>query len=73
MLIILTIDMNIMIIKVYGRVLKETCEKYGGAEDFINDRIEEVCSHEKLSVEKVIFFLLASYYSCFHVSFFIKA
>lgn len=38
--------------------LKEIFEKCDGAEDFISDRIEEICSHEKLTVEEVIFFLL---------------
>ena len=40
-------------------VIKEICEKYDGEEEFNNDRIEEICSHEKLSVEEVIYFLLA--------------
>ena len=30
-------------------VLKEVAEKYDGAEDFINNRIDEICSQEKLS------------------------
>ena len=42
---------------------KEVSEKYDGAEDFINLRIEEICSHEKLSAKEVIYFL------CFLVSF----
>ena len=49
--------MNNLKIKVYKRVLKEVSEKYEGAEDFINSRIEEICSQEKLSVEEVIYFL----------------
>ena len=43
-------------------VLKDVSEKYEGAEEFINSRIEEMCSQEKLSVEDVIYFL------CFLVS-----
>ena len=38
-------------------------KKYEGANEFINSRIEEICSQEKLSVEEVIYFyvfLLAS-------------
>ena len=31
-------------------------EKYDREEDFINDRIEETCSHQKLSVKEVIYF-----------------
>ena len=38
-------------------VLKDVSEKYEGAEEFINSRIEEMCSQEKLSVEDVIYFL----------------
>ena len=33
-------------VKVYRRVMKEVGEKYDGAEDFINNRIDETCSHE---------------------------
>ena len=32
-------------------------EKHDDEEDFINDRTEEICSHEKLSAE-VIYFLV---------------
>ena len=49
--------MNNLKIKVYRRVLKKVSEKYDGAEDFINSRIEEICSQEKLSAEEVIYFL----------------
>ena len=38
-------------------------KKYDGAKDFINSRIEEICSKEKLSTEEVIYFL------CFLVGF----
>ena len=55
--------MNNLKIKIYKRVLKEVSEKYDGAEDFINSRIEEICSQEKLSAKEVICFL------CFLVSF----
>ena len=58
-LIIQSVDMNNIKIKVYMNVIKEICEKYNGEEEFNNDRIEEICSHEKLSVEEVIYFLLA--------------
>ena len=45
MLIIQSNNMNNIKIKVYKKVLKEICEKYDGAEDFINSRIEENFSH----------------------------
>ena len=57
-------SMNNITIKIYKRVPKEVCKKYDGAEGFINSRIEEICSQEKLSAEEVIYFL------CFLVSFF---
>ena len=43
-------------IKVYKKFLKEICEKHDGAQDFINEKIEEICSHEKLSAEEAIYF-----------------
>ena len=48
--------MNNIKIKVYNKLLKEIHEKYDGAQDFVNDKIEEICSHEKLSAEEVIYF-----------------
>ena len=36
--------MNNIKVKVYKRILKEVAEKYDGAEDFINKRIDEICS-----------------------------
>ena len=49
--------MNNPKIKVYKRVLKEVSKKFDGAEDFMNSRIEEICSQGKLSAEEVICFL----------------
>ena len=48
--------MNKIKIKVYKKVLKEISKKYEGAEDFINNRIDEICPQEKLSAEEVIYF-----------------
>ena len=50
--------MNNLKIKVYRKVLKEVAQKYDGAEDFINNRIEEICSQGKLSAEEIIYFLV---------------
>ena len=44
--------MNNLKIKVYKRVLKEVSKKFDGAEDFMNSRIEEICSQGKLSAER---------------------
>ena len=49
--------MNNLKIKICKRVLKEVSKKCDGAEDFINSRIEEICSQEKLSAEEEIYFL----------------
>ena len=56
--------MNNLKIKIYKRVLKDTSEKYEGAEEFINGRIDEICSQEKLSVEELIY-LLYIFFSLF--------
>ena len=44
-------------VKVYKKVLKGACYKFDGAEEYINERIEEICSHEKLSIEEVSYFV----------------
>ena len=31
-------------IKEYEKTLKEICEKYEGAEDFFNKKLDEICS-----------------------------
>ena len=42
--------------KIYKQVLKNICNKYPGSEKYINDGIEELCSHYMLSVDEVMFF-----------------
>ena len=37
--------------RVHKKVLKEICDKLGEAEEFINEGIEETCSHKKLPIE----------------------
>ena len=49
--------MNNVKVKVYKTILKEVSEKYEGIEEFINGKIEEICSQEKLSGKEVIYFL----------------
>ena len=56
--------MNNAKIKVYKKVLKEICEKYDGAEIFVNDRIEEICSHEKSFGEELTYFLVMFMFPC---------
>ena len=57
--------MNNLNIKIYKRVLKDALEKYEGAEEFINGRIDEICSQEKLSVEELIYLLYIYIYFFF--------
>ena len=57
--------MNNLKIKIYKRVLKDALEKYEGAEEFINGRIDEICSQEKLSVEELIYLLYIYIYIFF--------
>ena len=51
--------MNNIKVKVYKKVLKEVAEKYEGAESFINNRIDEICSLENLFAEEVIHFFVS--------------
>ena len=59
--------MNKIKLNVYKNILQEVCEKFDGAEEFINQKIEETCCHEKLSVEEVTYFVYERL--CFVVSF----
>ena len=36
---------------------KDVCEKFDGAEEFIRDKTEKICSNGKLSVEEVTYLL----------------
>ena len=49
--------MNNIKVKVYKKILKKVLKKFKGGEPFINNRIGEICSQEKLSAEEVIYFL----------------
>ena len=49
--------MNNAKFNVYKKVLQEVCEKFDGAKEFIRDKIKEICSDEKLSVEEVTKFV----------------
>ena len=42
-------------------MLQEVCKKFDGAEEFIKDKIEEICSNEKLSMEKVSYMFINDY------------
>ena len=45
--------MNNVRLNAYKKVLQEVCKKFDGAKEFIKDKIEEICSNEKLSVVEV--------------------
>ena len=52
---------NINKLNVYTKVLQEVSEKLDGAEEFIKDEINEICSNEKLSVEEVTYLFINNY------------
>ena len=35
-----------------GEIIEEVCEKFDGAEEFIKDKIEEICCIEKILVDE---------------------
>ena len=49
--------MNKTKLNVYKKVLQKVCEKSDGAEEFINQKIEEIYYQEKLSVEEITCFV----------------
>ena len=40
---------------IYKIVLQEVCENFNGTEQYIKERIEELCNKKKLSAEEVTF------------------
>ena len=55
------VNMNNTKLYVYKKFLQEVCEKFNGAEQYNKDRIEELCSESKLSVDEVIYLLMNNY------------
>ena len=53
--------MNNTKINVYKKVLQELCEKFNGAQGYIKERIEELCSENKLSVKLVTYLFMNDY------------
>ena len=43
------------------KVLQEVCKKFDGAEELIKDKIEEIRSNEKLSVEQIAYLFMKDY------------
>ena len=52
--------MNNAKLNVYKKVL-QVREKFDGAEEFIKEKIEEICSNGKLSVEEVTYLFMNDY------------
>ena len=50
-------NMNNAKLNFYKKVLQEDFQSFVGAEDFIRDKIDEICCNEKLSVEEVTYFV----------------
>ena len=42
-------------LNVYKKVLQEVCGKFSGAEQYIKEKIEVLCSESKLSAEEVTY------------------
>ena len=51
-------------LNVYKIVLKEVCEKFSGAEEYIKRRIEELCNEKKLSAEEVSYLFTNNHQPC---------
>ena len=51
-------------LNVYKKVLQEVCEKFNGAEQYIKERIEVLCSKSKLSAEEVTYLFTNNYKFC---------
>ena len=47
----------------YKNVLQEVCEKFDRAKEFIRNKVGDICSNEKLSVEEVTYLFMNDYYN----------
>ena len=48
-------------LNVNKNVLQEVCEKFNGAEQYIKEKIEELCSESKLPVDEVTYLFMNDY------------
>ena len=48
-------------LNVYKKVLQEVCEKFNGAEQYIKERIKELWSESKLSIDEVTYLFTNDY------------
>ena len=56
--------MNQKKLNIYKEVLWDADVAFKGGEKIINERIQGICSREKLSVEEVIYFIYILLLSC---------
>ena len=56
--------MSITKLNVYKKVLQEVCEKFSGAEQYVKERIEVLCSKSKLSAEEITNLFTNNYKFC---------
>ena len=48
-------------LNVYKKMLQEVCDKFGCTKEFIKEKLEEICSNGKLSVEEVTYLFMNNY------------
>ena len=55
------VNMSNTKLNVYKKVLQEVCEKFNGAEQYIKERIKELWSESKLSIDEVTYLFTNDY------------
>ena len=50
--------MNKTKVEVYREVLRDVSQNFEGTENFIEQRIQEICEKKKISVEEVFYFYI---------------
>ena len=51
-------------LNVYKKVLQEVCEKFKGAEQYIKEKTEVLCSENKLLAEEITYLFTNNYKFC---------
>ena len=41
-------------IKIYKKIIEEVCKKYDGAQEYITNRVKELCSQEVILTDEVL-------------------
>ena len=50
-------------VEIYREVFRDVSENFEGAENFIKQRIEEICERKKISIEEVFYFYFSYIFS----------